>query len=111
MPKKQYYINRTTCRIHNKKTAALAEHLRRYNNTIIEFDEDGGITPQTMYNWLKNFLLGINQQNVGRDVTVRMQDFVGQIIFSFYDNPNTGESVAGITLLPVKQIINDEEQL
>lgn len=114
MAKKKYYIEHPNCRMHNKKTAALAELLKRYDNTLIEFDEDdedGGITLQTMFGWLENYLIGINQNHKGRDITVRMQDFKDYAGFSFFDNPNLGEAVAGITLKPVGKIIDSEEQL
>lgn len=114
MAKKKYYIEHPNCRVHNKKTAALAELLKRYDNTLIEFDEDdedGGITLQTMFGWLENYLIGINQNHKGRDITVRMQDFKDYAGFSFFDNPNLGEAVAGITLKPVGKIIDSEEQL
>lgn len=114
MTKKKYYIEHPNCRVHNKKTAALAELLKRYDNTLIEFDEDdedGGITLQTMFGWLENYLIGINQNHKGRDITVRMQDFKDYAGFLFFDNPNLGEAVAGITLKPVGKIIDSEEQL
>lgn len=111
MAKKKYYIEHPNCRVHNKKTAALSELLKRYDNTLIEFDEDGGITLQTMFGWLENYLIGINQNHKGRDITVRMQDFTDYAGFSFFDNPKLGEAVAGITLKPVYKIIDSEEQL
>lgn len=111
MAKKKYYIEHPNCRVHNKKTAALAEFLKRYDNTLIEFDEDEGVTLQTMFSWLENYLIGINQSHKGRDITVRMQDFTDYAGFSFFDNPNLGEAVAGITLKPVHKIIDSEEQL
>lgn len=110
MPKKLYYIDRTTCRIHNKKTAALAELLNRYNSTLVEFNEDGGITPQAMLDRLKNHLTGINHNYRGNNITVRMIDY-SAISFTFIDNPNSGDCVASITLLPVKTIIDNEELL
>lgn len=110
MPKKQYYIDRTTCRVHNKKTSALAELLKQYNNTLVEFDEDGGITPQAMLNRLKNDLIGINQNYRGNNITVRMVDY-SAISFTFIDNPNSSDCVASVTLMPVKAIINNEELL
>lgn len=111
MTTKKYYIERPKVRVHNKKTAALAELLKRYDNALIEFGEDGGITLQTMLRWLKNYLMEINQSYTGRDITVRMDDFNDHAGFSFYDNPNSGEAIAVITLKPVNRIINDEEQL
>lgn len=111
MAKKKYYIERPRVRVHNKKTAALAELLKRYDNTLIEFDEDGGITLQTMFSWLENYLMEINQRHKGRDITVRMHNFPGYAGFSFFDNPNSAEAVAGITLKPVGKIIDSEEQL
>lgn len=114
MAKKKYYIEHPNCRVHNKKTAALVELLKRYDNTLIEFDEDdedGGITLQTMFSWLENYLIGINQSHKGRDITVRMHDFKDYAGFSFFDNPNLGEAVGGITLKPVHKIIDSEEQL
>lgn len=114
MTTKKYYIERPKVRVHNKKTAALAELLKRYDNTLIEFDEDdedGGITLQTMFGWLENYLIGINQNYKGRDITVRMHDFKDYAGFSFHDNPNSGEATAEITLKPVSRIIDDEERL
>lgn len=111
MATKKYYIERPKVRVHNKKTAALAELLKRYDNALIEFGEDGDITLQTMLRWLKNYLMEINQSYTGRDITVRMYDFNDHAGFSFHDNPNSGEATAEITLKPVSRIIDDEELL
>ena len=110
MATKQYYIDRTSCRVHNKKTEFLAKLLKSYDNSLIVFDEEEGITPQTMLDWLKNYLIGINQNYRGSNITVRMTNF-STISFVFIDKPNSGDSVASITLLPVKQVINNEDQL
>ncbi len=111
MTTKKYYIERPKVRVHNKKTAALAELLKRYDNALIEFGEDGGITLQTMLRWLKNYLMEINQSYTGRDITVRMYDFNDHAGFSFHDNPNSGEVTAEITLQPVRKIIYSEDLL
>lgn len=110
MSTKQYYVNHTSCRVHNKKTQQLAELLKRYDKSMIAFDEEGGITPQTMLDRLENYLIGINQNYRGNNITVQMTNF-SIISFVFIDKPDSGDSVASITLLPVKQVIDSEDQL
>lgn len=110
MSTKQYYVNHTSCRVHNKKTQQLAELLKRYDKSMIAFDKEGGNTPQTMLDRLENYLIGINQNYRGNDITVRMINF-STISFVFIDKPNSGDIVASITLLPVKQVIDNEDQL
>ena len=110
----KYYIDSTFCRIHNKKTAALSEMLKKYNNTLVEFNEESGFTPEVMLKRLEGYVAEINNSNRGRDVVLRMERFCtcdNVIRFSFIDNPNTGEAVAGFTLFPVKRIVDLEEML
>lgn len=40
MNKKQFFIHRTSCRVHNKKTEALSDILTRLNSTLVTFDDN-----------------------------------------------------------------------
>ena len=108
MNKKQFFIHRTSCRVHNKKTEALSDILTRLNSTLVTFD-DNFFTPEKMLANIKRSLAVINMNSRGNDIEVHMSQF-GTISYTFYNNPNSGEAVAHITLYPVTQsIIQDSD--
>lgn len=111
MSTSKYHIGGTFCRVHNKKTAALAERLRKYNYTIVEFDEASGFTADVMLQHLQNYVAGLNRNYKGSEITVA-STVLDMISFTFYEAANiNGDSVATLMLSPVRQVINAEEQL
>lgn len=110
MAKSVYYIYRVSCKVSNKKTQELSNIVSRYNRTLVEFDDEGDFTPQTMFQCLQNYMAGLNQNYRGLEVSVRMMKFDGVIYFSF-TVPNKGESIASFTLCPVVNRIDCEEIL
>ncbi len=109
MNKKQFYIYRTSCRVHNKKTEALSGIIKRFNSTLITFD-DNFFTPERMLANIQLSLSVINMKYRGKDIEVRMSQYE-TVSYSFYDNPNNGEAVATIVLCPVRAFIVQESNI
>lgn len=110
MAKSQYYIYRPMCKGINKKTQELHDLLSRYSNTIIEFDDDSDFTPKTMFQCLKTYMAGLNQNYKGSEISVRMSQFDGAIQFAFYV-PGKGNAIASVVLCPVLNCIDYEDVL
>lgn len=110
MAKSVYYIYRVSCKVSNKKTRELSKIVSRYNRTLIEFDDEGDFTPQSMFQCFQNYMAGLNQNYKGLEVSVRMSQFDGVIQFAF-TVPNKGDAIASIALCPVNNHIDCEEAL
>lgn len=102
----RYYINRTHCFVHNKKTKELADILKNFEQTEIKFNDS--FTPHDLFNTLKESVSRINSQYRGRSIEVEMHnyDITGNINYVFSDNPNSGDSVANLILYPIHKTIS-----
>ncbi len=104
MNEKQYYIHRTSCRIHSKKTADLSQLLQRFDYSTVTFTDT--FTPQTLLDWLNAQVKEINTRHpYGYQVEVRMTNW-GNVCYCFTDSPKATGYVAQATLLPVKRNID-----
>lgn len=110
MAKSFYYIYRVSCNGNNNKARELQRIISRYNRTLVEFDDEDGLTPQKMLQCLQNYLAALNQNYRGQEVYVIMTDFDGIINFAFHV-PNKGESIASFALCSVVGLIDCEENL
>lgn len=99
----KYYIYRTSCKAHNKKTQELAEYLNKFSRTEVKFSES--FTPQDLLEEIKDFVFRINSQHRGSDVEVVMHNFAENINIVFSDNPYNGNCVANIVLNPIEKTI------
>lgn len=105
MNPQSFFIHRTTCRVHTKKTQALCQLLKAFNLSLVTFN--GSFTPQTLFDWFAGQVTAINMKHPkGRDLEVRIHHY-NSIVYSFYDNPNNGEAVAIVTLSPVENHIDN----
>lgn len=104
---KQYYIDNPYWRNINSRTYALGEFLSGFKNTLVEFNDERTprITKEDLLAFIEFHVSHINE-NVGRGrkLTVRMSEFMGNIVYSFYLGDN-GENIGNIRLKPVIKTI------
>lgn len=110
MAKSFYYICRVSCNGNNNKTRELCRTISRYKRTLVEFDDEDDFTPQTMLQYLQNYVAALNKNYRGQEVYVVKTEFDGVIDFAFHV-PNKEESIASITLCSVVGHIDCEENL
>lgn len=101
-----YYCNRTFCNYHNQRTKALKEYLQQFNATLFVFDDK--FTTEDFLSTLEEKLAELNKVGRSREIKVRLAKF-DTIHYSFYDKPDSGEPVAGITLCPVERVISSND--
>lgn len=104
---KQYYIDNPYWRNINSRTEALGEFLSGFKNTLVEFNDERTphITKEDLLAFIELHVSHINEHiGRGRKLTVRMGEFVGDIIYSFYLGDN-GENIGNIRLKPVIKTI------
>lgn len=104
---KQYYIDNPYWRNINSRTYALGEFLSGFKSTLVEFNDERTprITKEDLLAFIELHVSHINE-NVGRGrkLTVRMSEFMGNIVYSFYLGDN-GENIGNIRLKPVIKTI------
>lgn len=110
MEKSVYYILRASCKVSNRKTQELSNIVSRYSRTLVEFDEEDGFTPHTMFRCLKNYTAGLNQNYKGLEISLRMSKIDGEIHFAF-SVPDKDYAIASIILCPVLNRIDCEDVL
>lgn len=104
---KQYCIDSPFWRKINARTEALGEFLAGFKHTLVEFNDERTprITKEDLLAFIELHVSHINE-NVGRGrkLTVRMGEFMGNIVYSFYLGDN-GENIGNIRLKPVIKTI------
>lgn len=83
---KQYYIDNPYWRNLNSRTEALGEFLSGFKSTLVEFNDERTphITKEDLLAFIELHVSHINEHiGRGRKLTVRMGEFVGDIIYSF----------------------------
>lgn len=102
----RYYIIRTYCSVHNKKTKELADILKNFSRAEVEFSDS--FTPHDFFNAIKEVVFRINNKHRGRYIKVEMMNsnITEYITYLFTDNPNNSEIVASISLSPIQKIIS-----
>ena len=84
--RKQYYIDTPFWRKINARTEALAEFLSGFKYTLVEFNDERTpqITKEDLLAYIEIHVSHINEHiGRGHKLTVRMGEFVGDIIYSF----------------------------
>lgn len=105
--RKQYYIDSPFWRKINTRTEALGEFLTGFKHTLVEFNDERTphITKEDLLAFIELHVSNINEHiGRGRKLKVAMNEFVGDIIYSFYLGDN-GENVGNIRLKPVQKTI------
>lgn len=104
---KQYYIDNPYWRNINSRTYALGEFLQGFKSTLVEFNDERTprITKEDLLAFIELHVSHINEHvGRGRKLTVRMSEFMGNIVYSFYLGDN-GENIGNIRLKPVIKTI------
>lgn len=99
MEEVRFYCERPKCSVHNKKTKALANSLKFFENAEFGFGED--FTPEMFFDRLKEGVARLNCKYKGREIEVTMMRFDGTISYDFKDNPNSDACLGGLTLTPI----------
>lgn len=84
--RKQYYSVTPFWRKINARTEALGEFLSGFKHTLVEFNDERTphITKEDLLAFIELHVSNINERiGRGRKLTVRMGEFVGDIIYSF----------------------------
>lgn len=104
---KQYYIDSPFWRKINTRTEALGEFLAGFKHTLIEFNDERTphITKEDLLAFIELHVSKINEHiGRGRKLTVRMGEFVGDIIYSF-EFEGKSDVVGNLRLRPVQKTI------
>lgn len=104
---KQYYIDNPYWRNLNSRTCALGEFLQGFKNTLVEFNDERTphITKEDLLAFIELHVSHINKNaGRGRKLKVAMNEFMGDIVYSF-DLGNNGENAGNIRLKPVIKTI------
>lgn len=104
---KQYYIDNPYWRNLNSRTEALGEFLSGFKNTLVEFNDERTphITKEDLLAFIELHISHINKNaGRGRKLKVAMNEFMGDIVYSF-DLGNNGENAGNIRLKPVIKTI------
>lgn len=104
---KQYYIDNPYWRNLNSRTEALGEFLSGFKNTLVEFNDERTprITKEELLAFIELHVSHINEHaGRGRKLKVAMNEFMGDIVYSF-DLGNNGENAGNIRLKPVIKTI------
>lgn len=104
---KQYYIDNPYWRNLNSRTEALGEFLQGFKNTLVEFNDERTprITKEELLAFIELHVSHINKNaGRGRKLKVAMNEFMGDIVYSF-DLGNNGENAGNIRLKPVLKTI------
>lgn len=100
--RKQYYIDSPFWRKINTRTEALGEFLSGFKHTLVEFNDERTphITKEDLLAFIELHVSNINERiGRGRKLTVRMGEFVGDIIYSF-EFEGKSDVVGNIRLKP-----------
>lgn len=104
---KQYYIDNPYWRNINSRTCALGEFLSGFKSTLVEFNDERTpqITKEDLFAFIELHVSNINERiGRGRKLTVRMGEFVGDIIYSF-ECEGKSDVVGNLRLKPVQKTI------
>lgn len=104
---KQYYIDTPFWRKINTRTEALGEFLSGFKHTLVEFNDERTprITKEDLLAFIELHVSHINEHiGRGRKLTVRMGEFVGDIIYSF-EFEGKSDVVGNLRLKPVQKTI------
>ena len=104
---KQYYIDSPFWRKINTRTEALGEFLAGFKHTLVEFNDERTphITKEDRLAFIELHVSHINEHiGRGRKLKVAMNEFMDDIVYSFYLGDN-GENVGNIRLKPVQKTI------
>lgn len=104
---KQYYIDSPFWRKINTRTEALGEFLAGFKHTLVEFNDERTphITKEDLLAFIELHVSNINEHiGRGRKLKVAMNEFMDDIVYSFYLGDN-GENVGNLRLKPVQKTI------
>lgn len=105
--RKQYYIDSPFWRKINTRTEALGEFLAGFKHTLVEFNDERTprITKEDLLAFIELHVSHINEHiGRGRKLTVRMGEFVGDIIYSF-EFEGKSDVIGNLRLKPVQKTI------
>lgn len=103
MEEVRFYCECPRCRVHNKKTKALAYRLEFFKNAEFVFGED--FTPEKLLDRLKRDVTRLNYSYRGKDIEVTMMRFGDTITYSFKDDTNSDASLGSMSLHPIATTI------
>lgn len=105
--RKQYYIDSPFWRKINTRTEALGEFLAGFKHTLVEFNDERTphITKEDLLAFIELHVSNINERiGRGRKLTVRMGEFVGDIIYSF-EFEGKSDGIGNLRLKPILKTI------
>lgn len=111
--RKQYYIDTPFWRKINARTEALGEFLSDFKHTLVEFNDERTlqITKEDLLAFIELHVSNINERiGRGRKLTVRMDEFMDDIFYSFYLGDN-GKNVGILRLKTVQKTIGCDDDI